>query len=104
MCQEAIAPMTLIECYPIGVIKMTDQNETDEKIIAVPFGDPTLTDYHDISELPHHRFDEIRHFFTIYKELEGKQTAVESVCGREEAIRIIEECKERYNSLFKTSF
>lgn len=100
LCQEAVLPMTLIECYPIGVLKMTDQNETDEKIIAVPFGDPTLTDYKDITELPHHRYEEISHFFTVYKALEGKETAVDNIYNRVEAIRIINECKGRYKAQF----
>lgn len=100
MCQEAVLPMTLMECYPIGVLKMTDQSATDEKIIAVPFGDPTLTDYKDITELPHHRYDEMLHFFSVYKALEGKETSVDNIYNRSEAIRIINECKGRYKALF----
>ncbi len=100
LCQEEIAPMTLVECFPIGVLKMTDGNETDEKIIAIPFGDPTLSGYSDISELPKHRFEEIRHFFSVYKELEGRQTCVENLHGREEAVTIINDCKEKYRAIF----
>ena len=100
MCQEPIVPMTLVQCYPIGVIKMTDDSSTDEKIIAVPFRDPSLSDYHDIAELPKHTFEEIRHFFTVYKNLEGKSTAVDEVLGHEEAIRIITHCIEEYDRCY----
>ena len=63
MCQESIVPMTLVQCYPIGVILMSDDAGLDEKIIAVPFKDPSLSCYSDISELPAHTFNEIQHFF-----------------------------------------
>ncbi len=100
MCQEKIEPMTLVQCYPIGVIKMTDDNYTDEKIIAVPFRDPSLSDYRDISELPRHTFAEIRHFFTVYKSLEGQSTAVDEVMNREAAVSIIKHCIDKYNRCY----
>lgn len=100
MCQESIVPLTLVQCYPIGVIKMTDEESVDEKIIAVPFKDPSLSCYHDISELPEHTFQEIRHFFTVYKSLEGKSTRVDEVLGREAAIEIITHCIEEYERYY----
>ncbi len=100
MCQEDIVPMTLVQCYPIGVIKMTDGESIDEKIIAVPFRDPSLSCYQDIADLPRHTFDEIRHFFTVYKSLEGKSTAVDEVMDRAEAVRIITHCMEEYNRCY----
>ena len=96
LCSEDIQPMTLIECYPIGVIRMIDNGANDEKIIAIPFSDPTYNVYKDISELPNHIFDEMSHFFTVYKQLENKETAVNEVSGRDEAIKIIEESIDRY--------
>lgn len=86
---EAIYPMTLVRCYPIGVIKMVDSGSMDEKIIAIPFQDPTYNCYHDISDLPRHLFDEMMHFFEVYKTLEHKSTTVKEICHREEAIQII---------------
>ncbi len=100
MCQESIVPMTLVQCYPIGVVKMVDGEDIDEKIIAVPFRDPSLSCYKDISELPKHTFDEIQHFFTVYKSLEGKNTAVKEVLGREDAIAIVEHCIEEYRHCY----
>ena len=84
LCQEELDILTIVDCYPIGVLKMTDDNETDEKIIAIPYSDPSLNMYNDISELPKHQFDEIKHFFEVYKMLEEKVTVVDEICGKEE--------------------
>lgn len=73
LCSEIIYPMTLVRCYPIGVITMLDSGRNDEKIIAIPFDDPTHNSYKDISELPHHIFDEMSHFFSVYKSLENQR-------------------------------
>lgn len=100
LCQESIAPMTLVQCYPIGVVMMTDGDKADEKIISVPYGDPAYNQYKDISELPKHTFDKITHFFEFYKTLEGKAIKVEQPYGREKAIEVIEHCIERYNNYF----
>ncbi len=81
--------MSLVRAYPIGVISMIDNGRSDEKIIAIPFEDPTYNHYTDITQLPHHIFEEMRHFFTVYKNLENKETAVNEVSGREAAVRII---------------
>lgn len=98
---EDIDPKVLVKCYPIGVIVMIDSGKRDEKIIAIPYDDPTYKEYKDITDLPKHIFDEMRHFFQTYKELEGKTTAVDEVQGREEAIRVIEESIKNYNEIFK---
>ena len=100
LCQEEIIPLTLVECYPVGVLIMTDNNERDEKIIAICKKDPFLNCYNDIEELPHQIGLEIKHFFEVYKQLEGKQTAVEKILGREEAEKIIEKCMSNYKEKF----
>ena len=100
LCQESIVPMTLVRCYPIGVINMIDNDMEDEKIIAIPFNDPSLTCYSDISQLPSHTFDEISHFFKVYKSLEEKETVVSEVLGREEAQKRIESCIKKYRDTF----
>ena len=89
LCSEPIEPMTLVRAYPIGVISMIDNGRFDEKIIAIPFNDPTYNQYTDIDTLPVHIFDEMRHFFSVYKNLENKTTAVNEVSGREKAIEVI---------------
>lgn len=96
LCSEMLQPLSLVRCYPIGVITMVDGGKMDEKIIAIPFNDPTYNTYHDIAELPEHIFSEMRHFFTVYKNLEGKETAVDEVKGPEEARKIIMSCIDAY--------
>ena len=100
MCSEPLEPMTLVRCYPIGVMKMTDGGAGDEKVIAIPWADPTYEAYTDISELPKHIFDEIRHFFSVYKDLEGKKTAVNEFEGALGAVQVIEECIDRYKEKY----
>lgn len=100
LCSEDIIPMSLIRCYPIGVIRMIDGGEKDEKIIAIPFNDPTYNHFKDISELPPHIFNEMSHFFSVYKELEHKVTTIEEVSGREDAVEIIQTCINTYLEKF----
>ncbi|MBQ7788050.1 MAG: inorganic diphosphatase [Clostridia bacterium] len=101
LCQESLEPMSILECYPIGMISMIDEDEEDEKIVAIPINDPFLNSYSDISELPQHQFHEIKHFFEVYKFLENKQTRVDKIVGREEAIASIEKCKKAYLQRYK---
>ena len=101
LCNEAIKPMVLVRCYPIGVIKMEDNDSQDEKIIAIPFNDPTYNSYRSIADLPAHIFEEMRHFFTVYKQLEGKSTAVAEVMGVEEAHEVIQQSINNYKNAFK---
>ena len=96
LCSEPLEPLTLVRCYPIGMISMIDSGRNDEKIIAIPVNDPTYNGYRDIKELPAHIFEEMRHFFTVYKNLEGKDTAVNEVSGRESAISTIAAAIESY--------
>lgn len=96
LCSEALIPMSLVECYPIGVIVMNDNGSVDEKIIAIPFTDPNYNMYKSIHDLPSHIFDEMRHFFSVYKQLEGKNTSVDVASDKEEAVKIIEKSMDSY--------
>jgi inorganic pyrophosphatase len=96
LCQESLLPKTLVHVKAIGVVKMTDQRKTDEKIIAVPVRDPSYSSYTDVSQLPAHFLEEIKHFFQVYKQLEGKKTVVRKVLGRAEAVRVIRESSKRF--------
>lgn len=91
LCSERITENCLVRCFPIGMIVMTDQGYLDEKIIAIPFGDPEYRGIKSIDELPRHILDEMAHFFTVYKELEGKSTAVQTIVGVDGAKAKIEE-------------
>ncbi|MBQ3118813.1 MAG: inorganic diphosphatase [Clostridia bacterium] len=100
LCSEQIEPMTLVRAYPIGVISMIDNGRNDEKIIAIPFSDPNYNMYKDISELPSHVFDEMKHFFTVYKNLENKTTAVNEVSDRNVAVEVIDKSINDYIEKF----
>ena len=91
LCSAPIQPMTLVRCYPIGVMTMENGGMGDEKIIAIPYSDPTYMSYTSVDELPKHIFQELKHFFSVYKQLEGKKT---------EAIAIIQEAMDRYQKKF----
>ncbi len=92
--------MTLVSCYPVGVIKMIDSGALDEKIIAIPHRDPTYNGYYDINELPKHIFDEMMHFFEVYKSLEHKKTTVKEIAHRDEATEIVQKCIRAYDEKF----
>ncbi|WMJ23698.1 inorganic diphosphatase [Paludicola sp. MB14-C6] len=100
LCSEEIIPLTLVKCYPIGVITMIDNGRNDEKIIAIPCGDPGYNSYTDINQLPAHIFNEMSHFFSVYKALENKETAVNEVEGVDVAINIIDKSMKHYQNTF----
>ncbi len=97
LCSEVLDPLTLVRCYPIGYISMLDGGKNDEKIIAIPFSDPSYNKYRDIMDLPDHTFDEMAHFFTVYKALEGKEAVAGDVNGREAAVEIIKSALKHYD-------
>ena len=96
LCSESLEPLTLVRCYPIGMMKMIDNGRGDEKIIAIPFDDPTYNVYTDISQLPKHIFDEMGHFFSLYKSLEHTETAVDEVQGPQDAVDVITKAIDNY--------
>ncbi|MDR2931785.1 MAG: inorganic diphosphatase [Oscillospiraceae bacterium] len=100
LCSEPIEPLVLVRAYPIGVISMIDNNAADDKIIAIPFEDPTYNAYRGIEALPSHIFSEMQHFFRVYKELENKETAVNEIRGHKEAVEIISRAIEQYDAHF----
>ena len=103
LCSESILPLTLINCHPIGVLKMIDDGEVDEKIIAVCSNDPFYNPYTDIRQLPAHVFDEIRHFYEVYKALEQKETMVQQIEDSAQAKLAIRKCLDAYSKVFAGS-
>ena len=99
LCSEEILPMAFVECKPIGVLTMIDNGLADDKIIAVPLSDPFYNGYEDITDIPEHVMQEIKHFFQVYKTLEGKPTSVDEIQGKAAAQNIIEEALEEYNKV-----
>jgi len=100
LCSEILDPLTEVECYPVGVVRMIDNDQIDEKIISIPFMDPTYSGFRDISTLPQHIISEVSHFFDVYKALEHSQTSVKETANREQAVRVVTACIERYKASF----
>ena len=96
--QETVVPLAIMFAKPIGVMKMTDQGEADDKIIAVHAHDPEFNHYNSIKELPPHRIAEIRRFFEDYKTLENKKVVVEDFFDFAVAEEIIKQSIDLYRS------
>lgn len=89
-----------IAARPIGVLRILDRGEPDEKILAVPAEDPFQHEYFDIADVPQHLLREVEHFFQIYKDLEGKRVQVEGWGKSEVAMSEITRAMERYAARF----
>lgn len=96
LSQIDVVPMCIVPAKVIGVMRMLDGGEADDKIIAVSEGDPSVSHINDISELPAHFISEMRSFFEDYKKLEKKTVAVEEFLGRDFAMKILQDSLEMY--------
>jgi inorganic pyrophosphatase len=94
--KEETFPGCQIDVRPIGVLKMLDRGEPDDKILGVPLHDPYHQEYFDIADIPQHMLKEVEHFFRTYKDLEGKRVEIIGWGKSEEAMRIIDESIQRY--------
>jgi len=94
--QETVVPLSLMRARPIGVMKMVDQGEADDKVIAVHVDDPEFAHYQSMSELPPHRIREIKRFFEDYKTLELKTVQVNDFLGVKETRSVIAEAIAMY--------
>ncbi|SEW41346.1 inorganic diphosphatase [Chitinophaga arvensicola] len=101
--QIECVPMCIIDAKIIGVMQMIDGGEADDKIIAVAANDMSVNYINDISELPPHFIDEMRHFFEEYKKLEKKTVVVEEFQNKEKAKEIILKSFDDYRKIFKQS-
>ena len=101
LCSVDVQPLCLIDAKVIGVMRMIDNGEADDKIIAVAKNDMSVNHIDNIEELPSHILLEVRRFFEDYKKLEHKEVVVEDFFGKEEAIRIINESIDLYNKTFR---
>jgi len=100
LSQIDLVPLCLAEAKVIGVMRMIDQGEADDKIIAVAREDMSVAHINDISELPEFRLKEIQSFFEDYKNLEKKEVAVGGFEGREVALEVVKQSIIDYNKKF----
>lgn len=102
---EDILPWTLVELRILGVMKFIDGGEVDDKIIAVVNDDKRQSHIADIAQLWEHWQKETTHFWEYYKYLKKPWTGkVEWFFGKEEAIKIIKECEQRYKEEYLKKF
>jgi len=100
LSQIDIEPLCIVPAKPIGVMRMLDNGEADDKIIAVAAGDPSVNHINDISELPPHFISEMRHFFEDYKKLENKTVLVEDFQDATVAKQIIQKAINEYQDKY----
>lgn len=96
LTQVSVVPLCIIPCKVIGVMQMVDRGEADDKIIAVAEQDPSVSNYEDISDLPHYLREELTHFFENYKTLENKKVVIDQFLPRERAYQIIQSSLSYY--------
>ena len=104
LCQEPVAPLTLVEARTIGLMTMIDSGKKDHKILAVAVNDPEYTGFQEASELPAHRLTMLRRFFQDYKTLEGKAVEVDDLQPTAAAMPVIEEALSRYSAQRRSGF
>lgn len=97
--QVKIVPLCMVSAKVIGVMRMIDGGEADDKIIAVAEGDPSVSHIEDISQLPEHFISEMRNFFEDYKKLEHKTVIVEEFQDRAIAEQIVTKAIQDYKDL-----
>lgn len=100
MSYADIPPLTLVQCRSIGVMKMIDGGEGDDKILCIADDDVTVSHIKDLNDVPAHFLEEVEHFFSTYKDLEKKKVSVEGFKNKDEAHRIIERSIENYKNKF----
>jgi inorganic pyrophosphatase len=91
----------LIEVRPIGVMRMVDSGQGDDKIVAVAMNDMRYHHYTSLGDMKPHTLVEIEYFYSVYKDLEGKQTQFDGWADVDFAHRIIGESIERYRESVK---
>src|SRR5437879_6499759 len=104
LCQEAVAPLTLVSARAIGLMTMVDSGKRDHKILAVALNDPEYNGFHEAGELPAHRLTMLRRFFQDYKTLEGKAVEVDEFQDFESALPVILEALHRYSDQRRRGF
>jgi inorganic pyrophosphatase len=100
LVKEQTFPGCLIDVRPLGVLRMLDRGEPDDKILGVPLHDPYYGEMFDIADIPQHLLKEIEHFFERYKDLEGKRVQILGWEKSDVAMRVIRESIALYDSTY----
>ncbi len=104
LTNRPVYPLTLVSARVIGVIRMIDENELDDKIIGVYESDPRYSEYNSLRDIPHHVIAELKHFFETYKELQlqSEKVTVPEILDKQRAWEDIEISKEKYRRYRKS--
>lgn len=97
LSQIAVVPMCIVSARVIGVMRMIDNGELDDKIIAVAENDQSVNRFNDINQLPNHFMNEMKNFFEDYKKLENKTVQVDDFQNAETAKKIVKQSMLDYN-------
>jgi inorganic pyrophosphatase len=92
---EPTFPGCRIRVRPVGLFKMSDEKGPDEKILCVPLQDPAWSHVQELTDLLPTLLAEVEHFFSVYKDLEGKETETEGFADRKNALEVIEAARQR---------
>lgn len=98
--QLPVTPLSMMSVRPIGVIRMKDQDQMDDKIIAIHSHDPEFNHITSIKQIPNHRLMEMKHFFESYKTLERKDVKIDAIEDQAWALKIVRESIELYKKTF----
>ncbi|MBM4075918.1 MAG: inorganic diphosphatase [Planctomycetes bacterium] len=104
LCQESLAPLTLVRARAIGLMTMLDSGKKDHKVLAVAVNDPEYNSFTEASQMPPHRLAMVRRFFQDYKALEGKIVDVDDFQPAAMAVPVINEALERYSLKRRAGF
>ena len=83
----------------VGIFRMSDDKGSDAKLITVPDSDPRWAHVRELGDVPQHLLDEIQHFFSIYKDLEGKTVTIDGFGPRQEALEQIAADRDRFDAM-----
>ena len=90
-------PGCVVPARVLGVLEMIDSGDNDEKLIAVPEGDPEFDNWKSLDDVPESTKEEIKEFFATYKNLEkGKVVEVKEWLGVDKAEEILKKAQEAY--------
>ncbi|MBM3232922.1 inorganic diphosphatase [Candidatus Pacearchaeota archaeon] len=101
LTHRSVLPMTLVSVRIIGILRMIDGEEKDDKLIGVYDCDPRYVEFQSIKDVPRHMIAELKHFFETYKELQGKKCKILQILDKQVAYKDIEIARKLYDLKFR---
>lgn len=101
LTNRPVYPLTLVSARVIGILRMVDGDEKDDKVIAVYDNDPRYAEYKTLKDIPSHVLKELSHFFEKYKELQGKHVKILEILDKEAAVKDVEIGQKLYNEKYR---